>query len=77
MDEIPLVLRAAYRWFAEHGGDGAVAKTRAGGMQFIFQGEVAPFSSGTVKRLIDAGLAEYVGKVPSKRLRMLPMKRVL
>ena len=49
----------ALKWMREHGGDAAVARTKAGGRQIMAQGEVAPFSPATFRALVDAGLAEY------------------
>lgn len=47
--------KAALKWLREHGGSAAIAKTTAGGRIYLAQGETGPFTSGTVKQLIDAG----------------------
>jgi hypothetical protein len=59
----------ALKWLRERGGDCAVAKSKAGGRFFLAQGETGPFTCGTVKKLVEAGIAEfYNGK---QRLRLV------
>ena len=68
-------LREAHQWFLDHGGDGAVARGRAGGRLYLFQGESAPFMPVTVNRLIALGLAEFYGEKPNLRLRVFAGSR--
>jgi hypothetical protein len=61
--------QAALKWLRDHGGDCAVAKSKKGGRFFLAQGETGPFTYGTVKKLVEAGIAEfYNGK---QRLRLV------
>ena len=53
-------MKTALAWMREHGGDAAVAKTRAGGRVYLAQGESGPFMPTTANNLIEAGIAEYV-----------------
>ena len=60
-------------WLRSHGGDCAVARVKGGGRIFLSQGETAPFLPSTARKLIDAGIAEYVDENGRKstRLRLL------
>lgn len=52
-------MKAAVRWLRERGGDAAVAMTAVGGRVIMAQGERGPFTPATVRKLCEAGLAEY------------------
>jgi hypothetical protein len=53
-------MRDALKWMRDHGGDAAVVRVKGGGRYILAQGEQAPFLPLTCKKLIEAGLAEYV-----------------
>lgn len=59
----------ALKWMREHGGDAAVVRVKGGGRYVLAQGETGPFTFATCKRLIDAGLAEYVDENGRKAVR--------
>lgn len=48
----------ALKWIKERGGSAAIVNTRAGGWQFLAQGEVGPFIPATIAQLLNLGLAE-------------------
>ncbi|WP_157099043.1 hypothetical protein [Novosphingobium rosa] len=62
-------MAAALKWMRQHGSDVAVARVKGGGRVFMSQGDYAPFLPATAKRLIDAGLAEYVDLNGKKSVR--------
>lgn len=62
-------MEAALKWMREHGGDCAVARVKGGGRIYLAQGEHAPFRASTARKLIDAGLAEYVDMNGKKSVR--------
>lgn len=59
----------ALRWMQKHGGDAAVARLNGGGRYILAEGEVGPFTFGTARALINAGLAEYVDMNGKKAVR--------
>lgn len=63
----------ALKWIRERGGECALARTSAGGRIFLAQGEKGPFTTATVRKLVDAGLAEYL-TTPCGKLRRLRLK---
>lgn len=63
--------KAAYEWLKKRGGDAAVAKTKAGGQQILAQGDVAPFTAVTRKKMVLAGMAEYYQAGQTKRFRLI------
>lgn len=68
-------MKAALKWMREHGGDAAVVRVKGGGRYILAQGEQAPFLPMTCRKLIDAGLAEYVDGADGRksvRFRLLP-----
>lgn len=67
-------MRDAIKWMRERGGDCAVARVKGGGRIFLAQGEHAPFLPITAKRLVDAGLAEYVDMNGKKSVRFRLIK---
>lgn len=62
-------MQAALKWMREHGGDCAVARCRGGGRIYLAQGETGPFLPSTAKKLIAAGLAEYVDQDGKRSVR--------
>lgn len=48
---------AALDWLRERGGSAAIARTKAGGRVILAQGETAPFTPATIKKLVEAGAA--------------------
>jgi len=68
-ETITPAMRDAIKWMRAHGGDCAVARVNGGGRIFLAQGEHAPFLPITARRLIDAGLAEYVDMNGRKSVR--------
>lgn len=67
--QITGAMDAALKWMRDHGGDCAVARVNGGGRIFLAQGETAPFLPSTARRLVDAGLAEYVDQNGRKAVR--------
>ena len=63
--------KAAYEWMKRRGSDAAVAKTKAGGQQIMAQGDIAPFTVSTRKKMVVAGMAEYYQVGQQKRFRLL------
>lgn len=63
-------MRAAVLWLKARGGSCAVARCRGGGRIFLAQGENGPFMPSTARKLIDAGLAEYVDEAGRKAARL-------
>ncbi|WP_327195954.1 hypothetical protein [Novosphingobium capsulatum] len=53
-------MRQALKWLRERGDQAAVARVKGGGWYLLAQGDVAPFQPATYRRLVDAGLAEFV-----------------
>lgn len=49
-------MKQALKWLNEHGGNAVRATTRKGGRFYLAQGEIAPFTFATFKKLKDAGL---------------------
>lgn len=66
---ITQAMKDALKWMREHGGDAAVARVNGGGRYILAQGEQAPFLPLTCRKLIDAGLAEYVDLNGKKSVR--------
>lgn len=64
-----LAMRNAVEWLRERGGDAAVARVVGGGRYLLSQGETGPFTFATCKRLVTAGLAEYVDLNGKKAVR--------
>lgn len=62
-------MEEAMEWMQEHGGECAVARVKGGGRYFLAQGEHAPFMPATARKLIEAGLAEYVDEGGRKSAR--------
>lgn len=60
MSDLTKAMREAVKWLRDRGGDAAVARTVSRGRYLLAQGEIGPFTFGTYKRLIEAGLGEYV-----------------
>jgi hypothetical protein len=50
----------ALKWVRERGGECAFARTVSGCRYFLAQGDIGPFTVGTVRALVDAGAAEYI-----------------
>lgn len=69
MTDMTRAMRDAVKWLREHGGDCAVARVNGGGRIYLAQGENGPFLPSTARRLIDAGLAEYVDENGRKSVR--------
>lgn len=67
--------KAAFKWMSEHGGDAAVVRVKGGGRYVLAQGETGPFTFGTCRKLIDAGLAEYVDEDGEKAVRFRLISR--
>lgn len=67
--QITAAMQAALKWMNDRGGDCAVARVNGGGRIYLAQGETAPFLPATARRLIDAGLAEYVDQNGRKAVR--------
>ncbi len=62
-------MKAALKWMRDHGGDAAVVRVKGGGRYILAQGEQAPFMPATCRKLINAGLAEYVDQGGRKAVR--------
>ncbi len=60
MSALTKASKDALRWMQERGGDAAVARVNGGGRYILAAGETGPFLFSTCRKLIDAGLAEYV-----------------
>lgn len=69
MTALTKACRNALEWMREHGGDAAVARVKGGGRYIMAQGEVAPFTPQTCRKMIDAGVAEYVDMDGRKSVR--------
>lgn len=50
--------QAALKWFKDHGGSAAIAKTKSGGRIYLAQGEQGGFTPSTIKQLVELGLVE-------------------
>lgn len=66
-------MKQALEWLRRRGGECAIARTTAGGRIYLAQGDVGPFTPGTVRRLVRDGLAEFVdvGARKNARLRLI------
>lgn len=62
-------MKAAIKWLRERGGDCAVARVNGGGRIYLAQGEAGPFMPTTARKLVDAGLAEYIDQGDKKAVR--------
>ena len=62
-------MKAALRWIQHRGGDCAVARCKGGGRIYLAQGETGKFMPSTARKLVDAGLAEYVDMNGKKSVR--------
>lgn len=69
MADMTPAMKAALKWMREHGGDCAVARVKGGGRIYLAQGEHGPFYPSTARKLIEAGLAEYVDMNGKKSVR--------
>lgn len=58
MTEPTEAAKAALKWLQEHGGNAAIAKTKAGGRIYLAGGEQGKFTPRTVKQLVSLGLIE-------------------
>ena len=74
MTELTAAMREAIKWLKSIGADCAVAVHKSGGRSYLAQGETGHFMPSTMKKLCDAGLAEYyaVGERKNARLRLTP-----
>ena len=62
-------IKGAIHWLKQRGGDCAVARVKGGGRIYLAQGEYGPFMPSTARKLVDAGLAEYVDLNGKKSVR--------
>lgn len=69
MAELTDADKRALDWMRDHGGDAAVVRVKGGGRYILAQGEQGPFLPSTCRKLIDAGLAEYVDMNGKKSVR--------
>lgn len=69
MSKPTTAMREAVKWLRDRGGDAAVARVVGGGRYLLAQGETGPFTFATCKRLIEAGLGEYVDMNGKKAVR--------
>lgn len=69
MSALTKASKDALRWMQERGGDAAVARVNGGGRYILAAGETGPFQFSTCRKLIDAGLAEYVDMNGKKAVR--------